>query len=92
MISGGRKERPKLDFKKLDVQTVSQPLRTPENLDRKTQITHGEKTIIVEPEDVETICELGRGAYGIVERVKHRPSEIEMAVKVCNCNLIIFNY
>ena len=71
---------------------MSQPLRTPENLDRKTQITHGEKTIIVEPEDVETICELGRGAYGIVERVKHRPSEIEMAVKVCNCNLIIFNY
>ncbi len=57
-------------------------LPTPETLDKRTSITHGEETIVVEPENVETITELGRGAYGIVEKVRHKPSGLEMAVKV----------
>jgi len=57
-------------------------MATPENLDKKTSITHGEKTIEIEPDNIETICELGRGAYGIVEKVKHKPSGLVMAVKV----------
>ena len=32
--------------------------------------------------DLEMISELGRGAYGVVEKMKHKDTNIEMAVKV----------
>ncbi|RWS26791.1 dual specificity mitogen-activated protein kinase kinase 6-like protein [Leptotrombidium deliense] len=54
---------------------------TPTNLDRRTNITFDGQSIEVDPEDIEILAPLGRGAYGIVEKVKHRPSGIEMAVK-----------
>ena len=38
--------------------------------------------IVVEADELETVHELGRGAYGIVEKMRHRPSAVEMAVKV----------
>ena len=34
-------------------------------------------------DDLVEICELGRGAYGVVEKMRHRQTNIEMAVKVC---------
>lgn len=57
----------------------------PRNLDKRTTITIGDKTFVVEADDLEHICDLGRGAYGIVEKMRHIPSETMMAVKVC-CN------
>lgn len=53
----------------------------PRNLDKRTTITIGEKTFVVEADDLETICILGRGAYGIVDKVRHKQSGTIMAVK-----------
>lgn len=54
----------------------------PRNLDKRTTITIEDKTFEVEADDLETICMLGRGAYGIVDKVKHKQSGTIMAVKV----------
>lgn len=35
----------------------------------------------VEADDLEKICDLGHGAYGIVEKMRHRPTDTVMAVK-----------
>lgn len=53
----------------------------PANLDKRTTITIGDKTFDVEADDLEKICDLGRGAYGYVEKMKHIPSGTIMAVK-----------
>lgn len=36
----------------------------------------------VSADDLELLTELGRGAYGVVEKMRHRPSDTIMAVKV----------
>lgn len=59
----------------------SVPVTPPRNLDKKTTITIGDKTFVVEADDLEKICDLGRGAYGIVEKMRHIPSQTIMAVK-----------
>jgi len=41
----------------------------------------------VEATDLESIETMGRGAYGVVERMRHRPSDTVMAVKVCMSTL-----
>lgn len=61
----------------------------PRNLDRKTTITIGDQTFIIEADDLEKICDLGRGAYGVVEKMRHIRSGTVMAVKV---NIIAFNW
>lgn len=57
----------------------------PRNLDKRTTITIGEndtnEKLVVEADDLEKICDLGRGAYGIVEKMRHMPSGTIMAVK-----------
>lgn len=40
------------------------------------------KNFEVEADDLVTISELGRGAYGVVEKVRHAQSGTIMAVKV----------
>lgn len=55
---------------------------TPRNLDRRTVITLGEEKVEVSPDNIKVVAQLGRGAYGIVERVCHTPTGHEMAVKV----------
>ncbi|XP_011311023.1 dual specificity mitogen-activated protein kinase kinase 3 [Fopius arisanus] len=57
------------------------PVTPPRNLDKRTTITIGEKTFIVEADDLETLCVLGRGAYGVVDKMKHKQSGTIMAVK-----------
>ncbi|XP_046747199.1 dual specificity mitogen-activated protein kinase kinase 6 isoform X1 [Diprion similis] len=57
------------------------PLTPPRNLDKRTTITIGEKTFNVEADDLEVLCVLGRGAYGVVEKMKHKQSGTIMAVK-----------
>lgn len=50
-------------------------------MDTRTTITIGDKTFDVEADDLEKICDLGRGAYGVVEKMRHIPSGTIMAVK-----------
>jgi len=56
-------------------------LGPPRNLDTSTTITIGEKTFVVAADDLEAISELGRGAYGVVEKMRHRITGTVMAVK-----------
>lgn len=53
----------------------------PHNLDSRTTITIGDTQFVVEADDLEKICDLGRGAYGIVEKMRHRQTGTVMAVK-----------
>lgn len=52
-----------------------------------TTITIGSQTIECDAAHLEVIEELGRGAYGVVEKMRHTPSGTIMAVKV-NCWLV----
>lgn len=54
---------------------------TPRNLDKRTNITIEDRVFEVDADDLEPICELGRGAYGVVEKMKHRSTGTIMAVK-----------
>ena len=54
----------------------------PRNLDQRTSITIGDQTFVIDADSLERISELGRGAYGIVEQMRHVPSGTIMAVKV----------
>lgn len=67
----------------------------PKNLDSKTSITINGTVFEVEADDLEKIKELGRGAYGVVEKMRHKPTETIMAVKVafmctrtCMCHIL----
>ncbi|XP_054159180.1 dual specificity mitogen-activated protein kinase kinase 6-like [Oppia nitens] len=65
------------------------PVTPPDNLDNKTTIHINDKDIDIDPEiNIETLQELGRGAYGIVERVRHKPTGFEMAVKRISQNIV----
>ena len=51
-------------------------------MDSKTTITIDDRTFEVAADDLEVIAPLGRGAYGVVEKMRHRPSDTILAVKV----------
>nr|AAH44129.1 Mitogen-activated protein kinase kinase 6 [Danio rerio]AAI65822.1 Map2k6 protein [Danio rerio]BAB11809.1 MKK3 [Danio rerio] len=53
----------------------------PRDLDSKAYVTIGEKNFVVKADDLEQIGELGRGAYGVVDKMRHVPSGVIMAVK-----------
>ncbi|XP_018619787.1 dual specificity mitogen-activated protein kinase kinase 6-like isoform X1 [Scleropages formosus] len=53
----------------------------PRNLDSRAFITIGEKNFEVQADDLVVLSELGRGAYGVVEKVRYAQSGIIMAVK-----------
>ena len=53
----------------------------PRNLDTRTTITIDDRTFEVLADDLEKIGDLGKGAYGIVEKMRHRQTQTEMAVK-----------
>lgn len=53
----------------------------PANLDKRTTITIDDRTFVVEADDLEKLCDLGHGAYGIVEKMRHRQTGTVMAVK-----------
>ncbi|XP_077172109.1 dual specificity mitogen-activated protein kinase kinase 3 isoform X2 [Paroedura picta] len=59
----------------------SVPPTPPRNLDSRTFITIGERNFEVEADDLVSMQELGRGAYGVVEKVWHEQSGTTMAVK-----------
>ena len=54
----------------------------PRDLDSRTTITINDQTFDIEADDLEAICVLGRGAYGVVEKMKHKQTGTIIAVKV----------
>jgi hypothetical protein len=54
----------------------------PRDLDSRTSITIDDRTFSIEADDLESLCVLGRGAYGVVEKVKHKQTGTILAVKV----------
>lgn len=56
-------------------------LAPPRNLDTRATITIDDKTFEVEAEDLVKIADLGRGAYGVVEKMKHIKTDTVIAVK-----------
>jgi mitogen-activated protein kinase kinase 3 len=65
-------------------------------LDSRTSITINEKTFSIEADDLESLCVLGRGAYGVVEKVKHKQTGTILAVKVIDdshvCTTLLYNF
>lgn len=57
------------------------PPSVPADLETYTNITINNQTFIIEADDLEVITELGRGAYGVVEKMYHKKSETTLAVK-----------
>jgi hypothetical protein len=58
-----------------------QALAPPRNLDTRATITIEDKTFEVLADDLEKIADLGRGAYGVVEKMRHIKTGTVMAVK-----------
>lgn len=44
----------------------------------------------MDADELEFICTLGRGAYGVVDKMKHKQSDTIMAVKVSTCSLLCY--
>lgn len=63
------------------VTTRSAEVEQANNLPRSISVEHGGVTLEITPDNITTISQLGRGAYGIVERVQHDASSFEMALK-----------
>jgi len=57
------------------------PPSVPADLETYTNITINNQTFVIEADDLEVIEELGRGAYGVVEKMYHKKSETTLAVK-----------
>lgn len=56
-------------------------LAPPRNLDTRATITIDDNTFEVQADDLEKIADLGRGAYGVVEKMRHIRTNTVMAVK-----------
>ncbi|GIY49469.1 hypothetical protein CEXT_207941 [Caerostris extrusa] len=78
-MMAGKKRPPKFQF--VEEIKPPEPIAPPRNLDTRTTITIDDRVFEVEADDLEPMGELGRGAYGIVEKMLHRQSRTEMAVK-----------
>lgn len=64
-----------------------QQVGIPRDLDSRTTITIDDQTFDIEADDLESICVLGRGAYGVVEKMRHKQTETILAVKVIELTL-----
>ncbi|KAL0993499.1 hypothetical protein UPYG_G00108830 [Umbra pygmaea] len=78
----GKKKNPGLRLaKEVFDQAPPAAAAPPRDLDSKTSVTIGEKNFVMKADDLEPIGELGRGAYGVVDKMRHVPSGLIMAVK-----------
>ncbi|XP_060951064.1 dual specificity mitogen-activated protein kinase kinase 6 [Limanda limanda] len=77
----GGKRKPVLKLSKEAFEQTTPAAAPPRDLDSKACVTIGEKNFEVKADDLEQICELGRGAYGVVYKMRHVPSGLIMAVK-----------
>lgn len=67
---------------KIPITNATEPAPVvPGDLDKQTTITIDNETFDIEADDLEVICELGRGAYGVVEKMKHKKTGTILAVK-----------
>jgi len=53
----------------------------PSNLDKQMSVTMDEQIVEIEADDLEKIQELGRGAYGAVDKMRHKQTGTILAVK-----------
>jgi len=86
--SGRSRRPPRLPQFNIPVESTPPPPPPPDNLDTRTTIHIGDQTIDIDADNLETVVELGRGAYGIVEKVRHRATGLEMAVKRISQNIV----
>lgn len=77
----GPKKFPGLKLAPVPAPTEPATPAIPRDLDSRTTITIGEQTFGIEADDLESICVLGRGAYGVVEKMRHRVTDTILAVK-----------
>lgn len=77
----GEKKRPLKIVMPPVHQTQPQPVNAPRNLSDRTTLTVNSQDYPCSTDDLIEICELGRGAYGVVEKMRHKQTNIEMAVK-----------
>uniref|UniRef100_A0A8C2RI15 mitogen-activated protein kinase kinase n=2 Tax=Capra hircus TaxID=9925 RepID=A0A8C2RI15_CAPHI len=80
-VSLGKKRNPGLKIPKEAFEQPQTSSTPPRDLDSKACISIGNQNFEVKADDLEPIVELGRGAYGVVERMRHVPSGQIMAVK-----------
>uniref|UniRef100_UPI0037E8B81B dual specificity mitogen-activated protein kinase kinase 6-like n=1 Tax=Semicossyphus pulcher TaxID=241346 RepID=UPI0037E8B81B len=82
LSKGGKKKNPGLKLaKEVFAQPAPAAAAPPRDLDSKACVTIGDQNFVVKADDLEQIAELGRGAYGVVDKMKHVPSGVIMAVK-----------
>ncbi|XP_028675075.1 dual specificity mitogen-activated protein kinase kinase 6 isoform X2 [Erpetoichthys calabaricus] len=81
LSKGGKKKNPGLKLSKEVFEQPAVPATPPRDLDSKACVTIGDKNFEVKADDLEQISELGRGAYGVVDKMRHMPSGLIMAVK-----------
>ncbi|XP_043941100.1 dual specificity mitogen-activated protein kinase kinase 6 isoform X2 [Protopterus annectens] len=81
VIYEGKKKKTNLKLSKEVFDQPQQSPTPPRDLDSKACINIGGQNFEVKADDLEPITELGRGAYGVVEKMKHTPSGQIMAVK-----------
>ncbi|KAM4844824.1 dual specificity mitogen-activated protein kinase kinase 6 isoform 2-T3 [Thomomys bottae] len=79
--SKGKKRNPGLKIPKEAFEQPQTSSTPPRDLDSKACISIGNQNFEVKADDLEPIVELGRGAYGVVEKMRHVPSGQIMAVK-----------
>lgn len=77
--AGKRRSGPKIPKELFE--TAAPAPSAPRDLDSKACVTIGDKNFEVEADDLLQIAELGRGAYGVVDKMRHIPSDTIMAVK-----------
>ncbi|XP_056144414.1 dual specificity mitogen-activated protein kinase kinase 6-like [Lampris incognitus] len=78
---GQKKKSPGLKLSKEVFEQAPPAAAPPRDLDSKACVTIGDKNFVVKADDLEQIAELGRGAYGVVDKMRHVPSDVIMAVK-----------
>ncbi|XP_064627019.1 dual specificity mitogen-activated protein kinase kinase 6-like isoform X1 [Lineus longissimus] len=83
----GRKKPPGMGLKINVTSTPPPKAGPPRELDDRVTITVDDKVYDVKATDLERLGELGRGAYGVVEKRKHTPSGLIMAVKRIHCTV-----
>ncbi|EHH58297.1 hypothetical protein EGM_08113 [Macaca fascicularis] len=80
-MTKGKKRNPGLKIPKEAFEQPQTSSTPPRDLDSKACISIGNQNFEVKADDLEPIMELGRGAYGVVEKMRHVPSGQIMAVK-----------
>jgi len=69
------------NLQRIKIAKDPEPELLPRNLESRATIQIGDRTFEIDADSLEKICDLGRGAYGIVEKMRHNTTGTVMAVK-----------